>query len=34
MLTTKIVIATVAIGVSLWQKNPTWLLLLLLTLIF
>jgi hypothetical protein len=34
MFNTKIIIALVAIGVALWQKNPAWLLLLLLALIF
>lgn len=34
MFETKIVIALIAVGVSLWQKNPMWLLLLLLALIF
>jgi hypothetical protein len=34
MLPLKVIIALVAVGVSLWQKNPLWLLLLLLAFIF
>lgn len=34
MLSPKIIIAIIAIIVAIWRKNPNWLLLLLLALIF
>lgn len=32
MLSAKVVIAIIAVIVAIWQKNPTWLLLMLLVL--